>query len=316
MSSNQPLITIGITCFNAEDTVSRAIKSAINQNYSNFEIVIVDDFSTDNSVDVVEASIKNQENIKFIQHRKNKGPAGTRQTIIDNAKGEFIAFFDDDDEALPERIRTQHERINEYKIETGENLIACYSSGTRIYPNGYKKDLIAIGSKPPAPKGTSVADRALFFGGNNKQFFAGGTPSCSLMASKKTFEKVGGFDDSFRRVEDIDFAIRLSIKGGHFIGCQEKLFIQYATEANDKAPEKNLEAEQKLAKKYVEYLQKKGMYYYALNWPLIRFYHFKKNYIKMIWVLLKIFVRYPIKTTSHFLTTAPKRLIHERKMNR
>jgi len=87
--------------------------------------------------------------------------------------------------------------------------------------------------------------------------------------------KAGGFDSNFRRVEDIDFAVRLALAGGHFIGSAEPIFIQYATESLDKAPEKNLEAELQLVEKHKDYLQSKNRYIYAKKWPLLRYHHFK-----------------------------------------
>lgn len=94
------------------------------------------------------------------------------------------------------------------------------------------------------------------------------------MARKTTFEAVGGFDPTLRRVEDVDFAIRVALANGHFIGCPERLFIQYATNTADKTPEKNCEAEIRLADKYKDYLVSTGKYYYAKKWPLVRYYHF------------------------------------------
>ena len=311
-----PLITIGITCFNAHDTIERAIKSAADQTYSNLEILVVDDCSSDNSVSIIQQALKGIENSNFVRHEENLGASAARQTIIKRAKGELIAFIDDDDEALPKRIETQYKCITDYEAQTGETLIACYASGTRLYPNNYSKDLIAIGSQQETPYGTSLADRSLFFGGNPKHFFASGTPSCSLMARRTTFEKVGGFDPDFKRIEDIDFAVRLALVGGNFIGCREKLFIQHSTETGDKAPIKNLEAEQQLVRKHKDYLDSIGMYYYALHWPLIRYYHFENKHGQMLWTLLKIFTRYPFRTVKHFLTTAPKRFLHERKMKK
>ena len=86
------LLTIGITCFNANKTISRAIDSAINQDWLNKEIIIVDDKSNDTSIYQINKYI-NHKNIKIIIHNKNLGPAGSRNTIINNANGKYIAFF-------------------------------------------------------------------------------------------------------------------------------------------------------------------------------------------------------------------------------
>ena len=98
------LVTIGITCFNAEETIKRAIRSALGQDWQNIEILVVDDCSTDSSVEIITKAITNDSRARLIKHVKNCGPAGARNTILDQACGEFIAFFDDDDESMPGRI--------------------------------------------------------------------------------------------------------------------------------------------------------------------------------------------------------------------
>jgi glycosyltransferase involved in cell wall biosynthesis len=310
-----PLITIGITCYNARDTIARAITSALAQTWPNKEILIVDDCSTDGSDKIIEEMAGNYAGIRHIRHEHNKGPGGARQTILENAAGEFIAFFDDDDESKPDRIQKQYRKISSYEQKTGEKMIACYASGERIYENGYNKPLPAIGSQGGIPYGPDVADYILFYKRRRKWFYGSGTPTCSLMARRSVLLEAGGFDESFRRIEDLDLAVRLALKGANFTGSPEILFTQYATSAPDKAPEKNLEAEQKLADKHREYLISKGMYKYARLWPEIRYYHFKKDYLRMVGVLLNIFLNRPVKTIIHFFDTAPKRLLHEIKIS-
>ena len=112
---NEPLITIGITAYNAQDTIERAIRSALAQNWENKEILIVDDSSTDKTRETIENVIKGHKSVRLIRHENNKGAAGARNTILKEAKGDFIAFFDDDDESLPERICTQYKTITEYE---------------------------------------------------------------------------------------------------------------------------------------------------------------------------------------------------------
>ena len=312
----QPLVTIGITCFNAENTIARAIRSALAQDWKHLEVLVVDDCSTDHSPSVVETAIAGKSSARLITHEINQGPAGARQTIVENARGDLIVFFDDDDEALPERAKTQYERIISYEKETGETLIACYTSGRRQYPNDYEVALHAIGSRQKIPHGAAIADYLLFYAKTPGLFYGAGTPACALMARKSTFEAVGGFDQAFRRVEDVDFAIRLALSEGHFIGCPQPLSIRHATEASDKAPAMNLEAEIQLADKHKHYLQSVGYYDYAKRWPLSRYYHFMGQHWSMLLALLALFVRYPLKVTGHFLQTAPRRFFHERRMKK
>lgn len=315
-SVSYPLITIGIPCFNAQGTIEKAINSAIAQNYPNIEILVVDDCSTDSSVSVAEKIANAYHFVRIIRNAENKGPGGSRQIIVEQARGEFIAFFDDDDESFPERVKTQWERLISYEKMSGVTLAACYASGYRMYPNGYKKELPAIGSRPEVPQGSGVVDFILFYKKNSAWFYGVGTPSCALMARRQTFLSLGGFDSSFRRVEDLDFAIRLALAGGHFIGCPEMLFTQHSTNAPDKTPRKNLDAELKLVEKHRSYLEGAGWYRYARQWPWIRYYHFSGEHGLMILGLLKLSMRHPLKTMTHMLETVPRRFLHERKMAR
>ena len=312
--ASAPLVTIGLTCFNAEETISRAVASALAQDWANFEVVIVDDVSMDGSVAVVTEIIGQDPRARLILHERNTGPAGARNTILSEAKGEFVAFFDDDDESLPGRISGQVKTLTEYEERTGASLVACYASGVRHYPNGYKKDLPAIGSQGgEVPNGPGLVDYLLLYRRRPGWFYGSGIPACALLARRSTFAAAGDFDSNLRRVEDADFAIRLALMSGEFVGTRECLFIQYATGAADKSPEKNLEAELKLVEKNKAYLQSIGRYQYAWRWPKLRHWHFKRRYDRFLLELIGLFMRNPIEVTRHLFATGPKRLSHERK---
>ncbi|MBK6896694.1 MAG: glycosyltransferase [Alphaproteobacteria bacterium] len=309
-----PLITIGITAYCAQESIGRALRSALAQDWANTEILIVDDCSTDDTAKVIREAIADAKKARLIVHEKNKGAAGARHTILQEAKGDFIVFFDDDDESLPHRLSRQYERIVSYEQETGADLVLCYASGERLYPNGYRKILDAIGSCGKVPQGVEMADRILFYGGDKECFYGSGTPTCSLMARREVFDKAGGFDEHFRRVEDLDFAVRSALIGAHFIGCPEKLFVQYATQSSDKSADKNLQAEMQLAEKHRAYLESKDRYVYAREWPKIRASHFKKDYRTFFMTLVPLLLKHPIAVTRHLFKTGPARFFHERKM--
>ena len=313
---NVPLITIGMTCYNSEDTIERAIDSALAQDWTNFEVVIVDDGSKDSTPKVVRNKIKDIPNARFIQHETNKKFPGALNTIIKNAKGEFIAIFDDDDESTPNRLSVQYRTITDYEWQAGVTLIACYGSGIRRYPNGYEVKFQAIGSRPNPPVGMETADYLMFYGKKEGVFYGSGTPSCSLMTRKTTYEVAGLYDETMTRSEDSDFSTRLGLKGGHFIGCPEEVIIQYATGGEDKRPEVTYNGYRFLMEKYKDYLVSCGRYDYAMLWNKLRLYHFGQRRLKTLGILFILFVKHPILTWSHFWSTAPRRIIHEWNMNR
>jgi len=103
----QPLVSCIIPTYNRANFVERAIQSVLNQTYKNIEVIVVDDGSEDNTKEVV-LSIKD-ERIKYIRLHRNFGAAFARNVGIANANGDFIAFLDDDDYFLPEKIEKQVE---------------------------------------------------------------------------------------------------------------------------------------------------------------------------------------------------------------
>jgi len=310
-----PLVTIGLTCFNAHDSIARAISSALAQDWPNIEVLIVDDASTDGSLACAHVAIAGDPRVRIIRHQHNTGPGGARDTILSHANGEFVAFFDDDDESFPSRISTQLATLIAYEQRTGARLVACYASGIRHYPNGYTLSLPAIGSRGvEAPNGPGVADYLLIYRRRTGWCYGSGTPACALIARRATFTTVGGFDANLRRVEDADFAIRLAMLGGHFVGSAEKLFVQYATSAADKVPEKDLEGQLRLVAKNEPYLRSIGRYYYARHWPKLRYWHFKRRYGRFLLELVGLCVRHPVEVTAQLYATGPRRLRHESRM--
>jgi glycosyltransferase involved in cell wall biosynthesis len=312
--NHAPRITVGLTCFNAGPTIERALRSALAQDWPDLEVVVVDDVSTDNSREIISQIAGIDARVRVVCHAVNGGAAAARNTILETATGEFVVFFDDDDESAPERVRVQYEKLRDYETTQGCSLVACYASGTRRYPNGYELRASAIGSRLEVPTGETVADYLLFNDRKEGVFYGAGTPTCALMTRLSTFKAAGGFDSRLRRVEDVDFAIRLALAGGHFIGCSETLYLQHATMGTDKTPQKNLEAELQLVDKYADYLAKKGRYGYAKSWFKVRFYHFSRQRLKFFVALAMFLLQHPIAGAKHLLRSAPARLAHERGM--
>ena len=91
-------VSVIMPSYNSEKYISESIKSIINQTYTNWELIITDDFSSDNTVKVVESFIKNDKRIKLYVLKSNQGAGAARNNSIKMAKGRFIAFCDSDDQ--------------------------------------------------------------------------------------------------------------------------------------------------------------------------------------------------------------------------
>lgn len=99
------LVSIIMPNYNCEKFVEETVKSVINQTYTNWELLFVDDCSTDNSVAIVESF--NDSRIRILKNEKNSGAAVSRNYALREAKGDYIAFLDSDDIWLPEKLEKQ-----------------------------------------------------------------------------------------------------------------------------------------------------------------------------------------------------------------
>lgn len=257
-----PLVTAAVTSFNAEDTIERALRGVMRQDWPNLEIVVTDDGSSDGSREVIRRVAAEDERIKLHCHEVNRGFPSALNTIFANARGEFVCIFDDDDEPVVDRIRAQWERISEYEREHGVDLVFCYADRKVIWPSGEVSLRKAIGRVAPEPSGDAVADY-LLSRIRRPGFFWGSLGCCTLMARKTTFEAAGLFDPEFRRVQDREIAVRLARMGGHCIAVPRPLITQYITPTADKAGTIRLEAVLNVLQKHRDYLVARRRYHFS-----------------------------------------------------
>jgi glycosyltransferase involved in cell wall biosynthesis len=200
VSSESPLVTVVICTFKRAHLVTRAIKSVQEQSYKNIEIVVVDDASPDNTREVV--SRLDDPRIRYIRHETNKGLPAGRNTGIRAAKGKYIAFLDDDDEWLPDKIARQLTFATRFDAVVGMGLI-----DGKILSSRHGKEIVDLDDLRRGNK----------------------WGSCTLLARADVMRDVM-FDESLRVGEDWDAFIRIAQKYriGH---VDEPLFIYHQTEA-------------------------------------------------------------------------------------
>ena len=134
---NEPLVSIITPVYNAERFLSDTIKSVQNQTYKNWEILLIDDCSKDNSAQIIKEFQKYDNRIKYIKLKKNSGASVSRNEGIRNAKGRFIAFVDSDDIWKPEKLEIQ------IKYMLKENLGFTFTSYRYMKENGVKTNKVA-----------------------------------------------------------------------------------------------------------------------------------------------------------------------------
>ena len=181
------MISVVIPLYNKEASIAQSLKSVLSQEYDDFEVVIVDDGSTDGSVGVVEAI--NDPRIRLIK-QENGGPSKARNTGVKNAKGEWILFLDADDEFLPGALEYFAKNINKhndtsfifapfYTSRCGNKTLACkYQEG--VVENPYKE-----------------------------HFFGRILPRTGAFVCTRNLCIAEPFDENIRRFEDLEWLYRI-----------------------------------------------------------------------------------------------------------
>lgn len=182
-----------IPLYNKENYIEKALNSILNQTFTDYEVWIIDDGSTDKSVEKVVPFLS--EKIKLIQHQKNSGLSASRNSGIQHSNCNYITFLDADDVWKPHFLSTIHSLINQF-------------AEARIYATNYE-ELYAHKVVRPINGSEILKDdfKGLvdFFRINVKQGFYNHGSVCF---HKSVFEKAGLYDETIDFAEDIDFNIR------------------------------------------------------------------------------------------------------------
>jgi glycosyltransferase involved in cell wall biosynthesis len=191
-----PLVSVIIPTYNRKNIVSKAIDSVLSQTYTNYEIIVVDDGSTDQTEEALQPYLYK---IKYI-YQENKGVSAARNTGIRNAKGEWIAFLDSDDQWLSGKLHMQVRIINNSKLETG-----CIICNMKFNPQIGKisNSFQSACFTPKPPQGmcqnmTSILlTRFIMF-------------NQGAIIKKDILNRIGGFNEQLTILEDYDLALKLS----------------------------------------------------------------------------------------------------------
>ena len=125
-----PLVSIIVPSFNSERFLEECIRSVIDQTYQNWELLVVDGGSTDQTICIVEGFARNESRIKLVANPADDGPAQARSVGIRASRGHYIAFLDSDDLWLPEKLATQ------LAFMTSAKLDFTFTGYRFLYPNG------------------------------------------------------------------------------------------------------------------------------------------------------------------------------------
>lgn len=193
MKKNKPLISVVMPVYNADRFIYKAIESILNQTLKDFEFIIINDASTDKSLQIIYKFKKKDKRIRLINNKKNLQMSRSLNIGISQAKSELIARMDQDDIALLNRFNIQYAFLKSHPniAIVGNDILTIdeYDKvvGKRTYPT------------------TSKGLKSIMF---RYSPFAHPT----VMFRKKIFEEIGGFNPQMVPCEDTDFWFRLGRK--------------------------------------------------------------------------------------------------------
>lgn len=256
MNSNfNPLVSIIIPAYNSEKFIEQAIKSVQNQTYSNFEVIVIDDGSTDNTNSVVRSISEQDDRINCYKIEPSHRPSVPRNYGIRKAKGKFIAFLDSDDLWSKDKLQRQLKIFRQnpkiifvYSMSITFGDVNLFSPFYELLPLPFRAarsrdDLIQIGNT---------------------------IPLSSVIVKTDKLKTIGGFDeDPQLQVEDYDLWLRLSELGDFiFIPRIDTYYRIHSAQFS---------ADWETRKKRLKYLAKKR----GINLPDYKYYR-KRNKLLLL----------------------------------
>ena len=185
-------VSVVVPAYNISAYIADALKSLEKQTFRDFEALVVDDGSIDNTAEIVQSFCQRDSRFRLLQ-KQNGGLASARNYGIARAKGEYIALLDGDDIYLPDKLAN-----HVTQLERASKIGVVYSASRAIRDDG-KPTFMALSGKPVK----SDPLIALLC----KNFIGHGS---NVVFRRSIFDEVGGFDETLRSCEDVDFWLRIA----------------------------------------------------------------------------------------------------------
>ena len=206
-----PQVSVIIPTHNRAAFLRGAIASVLNQTFQDFELLVVDDASDDDTPQAV-AGFKD-ERIRYFRHETNKGGSAARNTGIRNSSCDFIAFLDDDDEWLPEKLNKQMELILASEPKVG----VVYTGYLDVDPTNGQ----ILSTQIPLKRG-NLTQHLL------RENCIGS--ASSVLVRRSCLQQIGWFDENLPCSQDYDLWIRIS--KGFFFDCVRLPLFKYSVHGN------------------------------------------------------------------------------------
>ena len=256
-----PKVSVIIPTHNRSHLLSKAIQSVLSQSFQDFEIIVVDDASKDNTAQIV--NVFSDKRIRYIRHRVNKGDCRSRNSGVKHANGEYIAFLDDDDEWFPEKLGMQVSILDNSPLKVGV-----------VYTGSIAVDIA---------NGNELYTRISTMRGNIFQHllrYEEFITTSSVLLRKICFEKVRLFDESIAYCSDYDMWLRIAKE--FYFECIQAPLVKYGIHKNNLGSNYSLQIKGKesVLNKYYQYflLDNKGHSHICYRLGILCYYN--RNYKK------------------------------------
>lgn len=251
---NIPKVSIIVPTYNRGHFLERTIENVQKQTINDWELLIIDDGSNDNTKDIVEGFIKNDNRVKYFYQENSGGPASPKNIGLEKATGEYVAFLDSDDEWFPLKLEKQ---LNLFETSDNKKLgvVTCF-----LYIKEDKTGEI-ISSHNKLYKG-EVRDKLM-----NYNFPV--TSSC-IMTKLSILKEAGLFDPRFKVSDDWDMWLRISILGYEFDFVPEYLLNYIIHDTNIYYRNPNFNGE----KEFIIFCEKHLELFKKYNSMMLGYYYF------------------------------------------
>jgi glycosyltransferase involved in cell wall biosynthesis len=204
--SGQVTITVLLPVYNGVATLRQAIESILGQDSPDFELLVIDDRSTDGSADLAASFAKRDQRVRLVVHERNAGLASTLNEGLALAQGDLVARMDQDDESLPQRLRVQHAFMNDHP--------SIAVAGSYVLHMGASPRFDRVVELPHTPQ--DIASRLL-------------QENClyhpAVMMRRDAVLELGGNRYAFQNAEDYDLWLRLARE--HDLGNVPEPLLRY-----------------------------------------------------------------------------------------
>lgn len=205
MTSQRPLVSVVIPAYNAEAYIAESLESILNQSYDNIEVLVIDDHSTDRTLDICKALALTDSRVRIISNEKNVGIGANRERGIQQSKGTYICWQDADDISLPDRVESQ---VAFLELHPHVGIVGGYITFFNEEGDGVTRKY-------------SQEDKTL----RRNIFRYNPVAQPASMMRRECFDRVGGYDPQYRLSEDLDMQFRIGEL--YEFGNVQKAVIKY-----------------------------------------------------------------------------------------